>query len=84
MWREKMIKISWWVLALNLSICVFNLVNGYVHFAKHNYGMMTFSLVLVAINGFVVWSQYKTVLRFKQELKDLTWELLQKPSEQLS
>lgn len=84
MWREKMIKISWAVLFFNLAVCAFNSTSAYRHYTTHSYGLLAFTIVLVGINAFVAWLQWRNIKRFKQELKDLAWELLKKPAEQLT
>lgn len=83
MWHEKMIRISWWVLALNLAVAFMNIGFGYQRIVNNEMAMAAFTFTLVAVNLFVAWLQYKNVVKFRQQLKDLTWELLQKPSEQM-
>lgn len=83
MWREKMIKISWWILALNLLVCLSNMGFGYQHVVKHEPWLAGFSFFLVVFNGWVAWLQWRNIVRFKQELKDLMWTTLTKPSEQI-
>lgn len=83
MWRERAIRLGWWVVTLNLAISLMNIGFGYSHYVKHEWIAMSVSWGLVGMNGWVAWIQYKSVQRMKQELKDLMWQTLSTPSEVL-
>ena len=83
MWREKAIRWGWIIVALNALIAIMNLGFAYGHYVKHEYWTMAISSFLVLMNGWVAWWQFKNVLKYKQELKELMWKTLSSPSEVL-
>lgn len=83
MWRERAIRWGWLVMILNIAISIMNIGFGYSHYAKHEWIAMSVSWCLVGMNGCVAWAQYKSVQRMKQDLKDLMWNTLSTPSEEL-
>lgn len=84
MWREKHIRWAWWLIGFNIFISVVNIFFSYGHYLKHEYWSLVVSLLLVTLNSWVAYSQYKGVQRMRAELKELTWRLLSTPSERLS
>lgn len=83
MWRERAIRWGWVIMVLNLAIGVMNIGFGYGHFVKHEWLATSATFSLVVLNVWVAYTQYKSVQRMKQELKDYMWHLLQSPSEAL-
>jgi hypothetical protein len=83
MWREKAIRWGWFTAGFNAVIALMNMFFSYQHLIKHEYWGMTFSILLVVINGGVAVWQYGNILKYEQELKDLMWQTLQTPSEVL-
>lgn len=83
MWRERAIRWGWWIVALNLSISVMNAGFAYEHFSKHEIITGIISSVLVVMNAWVAQWQYASIRKYKQELKELMWQTLATPSEQL-
>ncbi len=83
MWREKAIKWAWITLVLNAAIAIMNIGFGYSHFLKHEWLAMTVSWSLVGLNSWVAWTQYVSIRKYRQELKELMWQTLSTPAEQL-
>lgn len=83
MWRERSIRWCWIILVLNAAIALMNTGFSYGHWIKHEYWTMAVSLGLVLLNSWVAWYQFRTIRRFQQELKQLMWQTLSTPSEQL-
>lgn len=83
MWREKAIRWGWITAGLNALIAVMNMYFLYGHYIKHEYWTMVFSGFLIIMNGWVAWWQFKNVMKYKQELKELMWKTLSSPSEVL-
>lgn len=83
MWRERAIRWGWAILILNASVALMNIGFGYGHYLKHEWLAMSASWSLTVLNGWVAYTQYTNVRKYKQELKDLMWETLSTPSEAL-
>jgi hypothetical protein len=83
MWREKAIRWGWFTAGLNLVVSLMNVFFSYNHLIKHEYWGLTFSLLLVLMNGGVAIWQYGNILKYEQELKEMMWETLSTPSEVL-
>ena len=83
MWREKAIRWGYIIVALNAFIALMNMGFGYGHYIKHEYWTMSVSWALVGMNSWVAYWQFKNVLKYKQELKELMWKTLSSPSEVL-
>ena len=83
MWREKAIKWAWITLALNAVIALMNVGFTYGHLVKHEYWTMGISTSLVMLNTWVAVWQYKSIVKYRNELKQLMWRTLSTPSEQL-
>ena len=83
MWRERSIRWCWIIMVLNVAIALLNSGFSYGHWVKHEYWLMLTTVALVCLNTWVAWYQFKTIRRFRQELKEMMWRTLSTPSEQL-
>ena len=83
MWRTKAIKWAWITLVINASVALLNLGFTYGHLLKHEYWAMGFSVSLVILNGGVAYWQYRQIVKYREELKELMWRALSTPAEHL-
>ena len=83
MWREKAIRWAWITLVLNATVALMNIGFSYGHWIKHEYWTMAISVSLVVLNSWIAVWQYKTIVKYREEIKELMWRTLSTPSEQL-
>ena len=83
MWRTKAIKWAWITLVINASVALLNLGFTYGHLLKHEYWAMGISISLVGLNTWIAIWEYQSIVKYRQDLKDLMWRTLSTPSEQL-
>lgn len=83
MWREKYIRWTWAVIALNALVSLTQIGFAYGHYLKHEYWLMLVSGFFMLFNGYFAWRSYKNLLSMKQDLKDEVWRTLRTPSEVL-
>lgn len=83
MWRTKAIRWAWITLVLNASVALMNLGFSYGHLIRHEYWTLAFSVSLVVLNSWIAVWQYKTIVKYREEIKELMWRALSTPSEQL-
>ena len=83
MWREKAIRWAWITLVLNATVALMNTGFSYGHLIRHEYWTMAISASLVVLNGWIAVWQYKTIVKYREEIKELMWRTLSTPSEQL-
>lgn len=83
MWRDRAIRWGWAILILNASIAIANIGFGYGHLLKHEWLAMSASWSLSVLNGWVAYRQYINIRKYKLELKEIMWQTLSTPAEQL-
>lgn len=83
MWRTKAIRWAWITLVLNAAIALMNTGFSYGHWLKHEYWTMAISVSLVVLNTWIAVWQYRTIVKYREEIKELMWRTLSTPSEQL-
>ena len=83
MWRTKAIRWAWITLVLNASVALMNIGFSYGHWIRHEYWTMAISVSLVVLNSWIAVWQYKTIVKYREEIKELMWRTLSTPSEQL-
>ena len=81
MWYESMIRFCWWALAINIFAAILNFVIGYSNYISQSYWLAGFNCGIGLMSSYVAWIQWTNIAKYKQQLKDLVWETLKKPSD---